>query len=101
MMTEEWLSRRETPLMLNEFSHSGDDSDEGGYDKVLEIYCLHILPKLGQWDYAKEFLQCESELSESRREVCQSCACNLYCADLVSVSEIAVKRSTCRSLGIS
>ncbi|KAJ2926908.1 hypothetical protein H1R20_g10164, partial [Candolleomyces eurysporus] len=101
MMAEEWLSRRETPLMLNESSHSSDDSEEGGYDKVLEIYCLHILPKLGQWDYAKEFLQCESELSDSRREVCRRCACYLDCANLVSVPDIAAERSTCRSLGIS
>ncbi|KAF5341747.1 hypothetical protein D9611_001462 [Ephemerocybe angulata] len=71
-MTEEWLSRRESPMLLNGSAHPGDDSEEGGYDKVLEIYCLLILPKLGQWDYAKEFLQFESELSEPRREFLKS-----------------------------
>lgn len=40
-----------------------------GYDKVLELYCLHILPKLDQWDYTEEFLEYESELPVQRREV--------------------------------
>lgn len=62
-MAEDWLSRRVPPV------EDGLESEEGGYDKVLEIYCLLVLPKLEQWDYAKEFLQFESELSEPRREV--------------------------------
>lgn len=63
MMAEDWFSRREAPL------EDGLETEEGGYDKVLEIYCLLVLPKLEQWDYAKGFLQFESELSEPRREV--------------------------------
>ncbi|TEB27012.1 hypothetical protein FA13DRAFT_1736799 [Coprinellus micaceus] len=65
-MAEEWLSRREAPIDDNL------ESEEGGYDKVLEIYCLLVLPKLGQWDHAKEFLQFETELSEPRREFLNS-----------------------------
>ena len=62
MIIEDWLSRR-------------DPQDDGvrnrdAYDKVLELYILHILPKIGQWDYAKEFLEYESELPAARRDVC-------------------------------
>lgn len=68
MMAEQWLSKRESPLVLNSIP-SGQDSDEDGYEKVVEIYTLHILPKLEQWQYAKEFLQFESDLPEHTREV--------------------------------
>ncbi|KAF9243445.1 hypothetical protein BU15DRAFT_72118 [Melanogaster broomeanus] len=46
-MTEDWLSNP--------------------YEKVLELYCLHILPRLEEWDYVKEFLRYESELSAEKR----------------------------------
>jgi len=99
MMAEEWLSKRESPIMLNGGSTGEDDTEEGGYDKVIEIYCLRILPKLEQWDYAKEFLQFESELSEPRREVC-SC-CYLLCPYphlllmMMSVPSITVECPAC------
>jgi hypothetical protein len=72
-LVEDWLSRR---------NHSGYDTskeekqakeDAEGYDKVLEIYCLHVLPRLEDWDYAREFLQYESELPQDRRLVRYSC----------------------------
>lgn len=40
-----------------------------GYEKVLEMYCLHVLPRLGEWEYANEFLSYERELPQARREV--------------------------------
>lgn len=39
------------------------------YEKVLELYCLHILPRLEEWDYAKEFLAYEVELPPGKRMV--------------------------------
>ena len=45
-----------------------EDSEEG-YEKTLELYTLHIVPKLEQWEYAKELLDYESELTSQRREV--------------------------------
>jgi hypothetical protein len=60
-MVEEWLARRgrrEEP-----------PGDENGYEKVVEMYCLHVLPRLEQWDYAREFLQYESELPPDHRQV--------------------------------
>lgn len=62
-MVEDWLARRESCYLSN------DCPDDDGYEKVLELYCLHVLPRLEQWDYAKEFLQYEGELLVNRREV--------------------------------
>ena len=45
-----------------------EDSEEG-YEKTLELYTLHIVPKLERWEYAKEFLEYESELTSQRQEV--------------------------------
>ena len=56
---EEWLACR-LPAAV----------PEDGYEKVLEMYCLSILPALGEWAYAREFLQYETELSAQSREVC-------------------------------
>lgn len=66
VMIEDWLSRRHS-------SHEAPDYQEGGYNKVLELYCLQVLPKLEQWDYAFDFLEYEQELSKESREVCQFC----------------------------
>ncbi|KII85152.1 hypothetical protein PLICRDRAFT_45296 [Plicaturopsis crispa FD-325 SS-3] len=57
---EDWLGAR----------GQADDveKDEAeGYEKVLEVYCLHVLPRVQEWDYAKEFLEYESELPRGRR----------------------------------
>jgi hypothetical protein len=56
---EEWLACR-LPAAV----------PEDGYEKVLEVYCLSILPALGEWAYARQFLQYETELPVQRREVC-------------------------------
>ncbi|KAI0331855.1 hypothetical protein GY45DRAFT_1321653 [Cubamyces sp. BRFM 1775] len=58
-MIEDWLSK-----------HGQVDgaTDSGGYTKVLELYCLHVLPRLQDWDYAEDFLTYERELSPDVRE---------------------------------
>ncbi|KAF9466623.1 hypothetical protein BDZ94DRAFT_1251378 [Collybia nuda] len=58
-MIEDWLSHREVA--------TGETKDES-YEKILELYCLYILPKLDQWDYATEFLEYEGELLADIRE---------------------------------
>lgn len=65
---EDWLACRETPIS----STTNGDTD-GGYEKILELYCLQILPKLEQWDYAQEFLGYEGESSVVFREVSSAC----------------------------
>ncbi|KAG8905798.1 hypothetical protein FRB99_008223 [Tulasnella sp. 403] len=65
IMAEEWLTRRGPPdsVPLATLTAAQDD----GYAKVIDVYCLHILPRLGEWDYATEFLKYESELPPDRR----------------------------------
>lgn len=65
IIIENWLARRESYEISNGLALTDGD----GYEKVLELYCLHVLPRLGQWDYTKEFLEYESELPAHRREV--------------------------------
>lgn len=62
VIIEEWLAHRHGRLSSNHTHHDA-------YKKILAIYCLQILPALEQWDYAKEFLDYESELSPRSREV--------------------------------
>ncbi|KAG6902861.1 hypothetical protein C0995_010746 [Termitomyces sp. Mi166 len=62
IIIEDWLSKRD----VLPSGHEAEDS--GAYEKVLELYCLQILPKLEQWDYAQEFLEYEGELPASSRE---------------------------------
>ena len=58
---EEWLACRAANTALV--------SAEDGYEKVLEIYILNILPALGEWAYARQFLGYETELPVQNREV--------------------------------
>jgi hypothetical protein len=39
--------------------------------KILELYTLHVLPRNGEWDYAKEFISMSEVLDEERREMFQ------------------------------
>lgn len=36
--------------------------------KVLELYSLHVLPEVGEWDYAREFVEGCQNLDEERKE---------------------------------
>ncbi|KAG1826647.1 hypothetical protein EV424DRAFT_1390283 [Suillus variegatus] len=61
-ITEDWLSKRG--------QYDFVPSTGEPYHKVLELYCLHVLPRLGEWEYVKEFLSYENELSsDERREL--------------------------------
>ncbi|KZT67954.1 hypothetical protein DAEQUDRAFT_728476 [Daedalea quercina L-15889] len=60
-MIEDWLARR--PQYAE-----GENEDREGYAKVMELYCLHVLPRLEDWDYAEDFLQYERELAPDTRK---------------------------------
>lgn len=60
-IAEDWLANRD------QYDHVSSTGE--AYEKVLELYCLHILPKLEEWDYVKEFLQYEIELPHQKRTV--------------------------------
>lgn len=36
--------------------------------KLMELYVLHILPKVDEWDYAREFTQGSNDLDEEQKE---------------------------------
>ncbi|TFY74273.1 hypothetical protein EWM64_g9739 [Hericium alpestre] len=63
-MVEEWLSRRGSDT--SEGSGQADDAE--GYEKILETYCLNVLPALEEWDYASDFLEYENELDIQTKE---------------------------------
>ncbi|KAI0312781.1 hypothetical protein OF83DRAFT_1144335 [Amylostereum chailletii] len=73
-LVEEWLARR------------GQREDEDGYEKVLEVYCLSVLPALDEWDYAREFLGYETELKATRKERLVSTLSSLYSQHQASVA---------------
>jgi hypothetical protein len=59
-IVEEWLACR---------TSSSTPTADDGYEKVLEVYLLSILPTLGDWAYAKQFIGYETELPVQSREV--------------------------------
>ncbi|TDL19877.1 hypothetical protein BD410DRAFT_751526 [Rickenella mellea] len=59
-MTEDWLGKRV------EVEHIYRDSE--GYEAVVELYSLHVLPRMEGWDQAREFLVHEQELSPKARQ---------------------------------
>ena len=65
---EEWLARRGHSAMYTGAENTNCQSPDG-YEKVLDVYCLNVLPMLEEWDYALEFLEYETELEPSRRQV--------------------------------
>lgn len=60
-MVEDWLSGRG--------DLEGVLEEGGGYNKIIELYCLHLLPRLEEWDLAAEFLQYEGELGVVEKQV--------------------------------
>ena len=62
VMVEDWLSGRGDP-------EEGGPDDKGGYEKIIELYCLQLLPRLEEWDLAADFLQYEGELDMAKKQV--------------------------------
>lgn len=61
-MVEDWLSGRGD-------LEKASSEDEDGYEKIVELYCLELLPRLEEWDLAAEFLQYEGELNTAKKQV--------------------------------
>lgn len=74
-MVEDWLGARVNPAE-NRSPHNIDGTGESEmdsaeqYGKVLDVYMLKVLPALDEWDYAREFLEYETELEPPVRDVC-------------------------------
>ncbi|KAJ7690689.1 hypothetical protein B0H17DRAFT_1169227 [Mycena rosella] len=64
VVVEDWLASRH----YSHFSSVDAKEENVNYRKAVEAYCLYVLPKLEQWEYAREFLDYESELLPDARE---------------------------------
>lgn len=56
---EDWLARRTEETQM----------EAEAYEKIVEVYCLHVLSRLGLWEDAREFLNYESELHPLIKDV--------------------------------
>lgn len=65
-MIEDWLAQQD-PINQRHQRHSAADRE--GYKRVVELFCLHVLPRLQDWEYAQEFLEYEQELPPDTRSV--------------------------------
>ncbi|EGN98851.1 hypothetical protein SERLA73DRAFT_181540 [Serpula lacrymans var. lacrymans S7.3] len=81
-MIEDWLSKR------GQYEDS-QPSDAEGYEKIIELYCLQVLPRLDEWSYATEFLQYENELPLDAKKRLQSTLANLHSQELKSKLPLA------------
>ncbi|KAI9017134.1 hypothetical protein BC832DRAFT_617756 [Gaertneriomyces semiglobifer] len=46
---------------------NNQDDESHNYERLIELYCLHVLPSLGDFDGAKQFLEWNDRLSMQRR----------------------------------
>lgn len=50
----------------------GQDDDPRGVSqrvKLVELYILHVLPRVGDWEYAREFTHMSGDLDDEQKEV--------------------------------
>jgi hypothetical protein len=87
-MVEDWLSGRGDP-------EDAGSEDGDGYEKIIEFYCLHLLPRLEEWDLAADFLQYEGELSIDKKQV------RLFISFRVLANNLTTCRNSSRPLKIS
>lgn len=50
---------------------STDDDPKGVVQRVklVELYILHVLPRVGDWEYAREFTHMSGDLDDEQKEV--------------------------------
>ncbi|KAG9293350.1 hypothetical protein G9A89_007596 [Geosiphon pyriformis] len=72
MIIETWLySLPETALLQLDIASTNNIKDDAllkNYEKIVELYVLHVLPKLKDWDYAKNFLRDNIRIDQSRKK---------------------------------
>jgi hypothetical protein len=71
-MIDDWLANRDPLGLGSDDPVVAKKEEKEGYEKVVEVYCLHVLPRLSEWDYSKEFLDSEIEMRPAKREVSHS-----------------------------
>jgi len=66
---EDWLVRRDVSGGVSSISSTGESTTPTSYERIVDVYILHVLPRLGLWDEATEFMRYESEMGEGTKEV--------------------------------
>lgn len=66
---EDWLVRRDTSGMSSNTTTTEGVATPTSYERIVDVYILHVLPRLGLWDDATEFMRYESEMNEVAKEV--------------------------------
>jgi hypothetical protein len=61
---ETWLGAAPSPLSQDE-----DPKSMLQRSKITEIYVLHVLPRVEEWEYAREFAQMSPDIDDEQREV--------------------------------
>ena len=74
LRVEEWLAAVPPPYPLQSSQIAGltngeRSSGKDWYGKVLELYCLSILPRNEEWDFATTFIGMNEYLSQSKKQV--------------------------------
>ncbi|QRW17892.1 hypothetical protein RhiXN_02816 [Rhizoctonia solani] len=73
-MVDDWLANRDSLGLGSEAgSRKGVKAEEEreGYEKAVEVYCLHVLPRLSEWDMQKNFWNpsWKCDLANARQEL--------------------------------
>ena len=66
---EDWLVRRDASSTSSSPSIMDGSLTPTSYERIVDVYILHVLPRLGLWDDATEFMRYESEMNEDTKEV--------------------------------
>lgn len=77
LKVEEWLAAVPPPFPLHSSELNGLTNGESigtskqkdFYGKVLELYCLSLLPRNEEWEFAKTFIYMNEYLSEHKKSV--------------------------------
>ncbi|KIM33288.1 hypothetical protein M408DRAFT_326063, partial [Serendipita vermifera MAFF 305830] len=65
---EDWLVRRDVSSVNSSSPTTTEPATPTSYERIVDVYILHVLPRLGLWDDATEFMRYESEMGESAKE---------------------------------
>jgi hypothetical protein len=78
LKVEEWLAAVPPPFSYHSSADVSTVRDGSSiptakqkdyYGKVLELYCLFLLPQNEEWEFARTFIDMNEYLSESRKKV--------------------------------
>ena len=79
LRVEEWLAAVPPPFLypmttdVNELANgnnNGNAKRKDCYGKVIELYCLALLPRNEEWEFANTFIDTNEYLSKSKKKVC-------------------------------